>query len=82
MITQVNEQKQQNQSIHICFFFIHTKAITQIITERREPPTVANPIGKRLENTLAVIYTPGILTRRIAIMLWIKESSECPQAQK
>lgn len=56
--------------------------ITQIITERREPPTVANPIGKRLENTLAVIYTPGILTRRIAIMLWIKESSECPQAQK
>lgn len=56
----------------ICFsFFVRIKnAITQMITDNREPVAVASPIGNSVfENSFDVRYTPGTRTSEMAIIL-------------
>ena len=56
----------------MCFsFLVRIKnAITQMITDNREPVAVANPIGNSVfENNFDVRYTPGTRTSEMAIIL-------------
>ena len=52
------------------FILIKKKAITQMITDNREPVAVASPIGNSVfENSFDVRYTPGTRTSEMAIIL-------------
>ncbi len=56
----------------MCFsFLVRIKnAITQMITDNREPVAVASPIGNSVfENSFDVRYTPGTRTSEMAIIL-------------
>ena len=59
------------------------KKAMHISADKKEPAGAAQPMGYRESgNSRAVRYAPGILTRRIAAKLWIKERIAFPYAQK
>ena len=67
----------------LSFRLITVNAITQIITDKREPVAVASPIGRSVAgNSLEVRYTPGTRTSTIAVILCKKDNPDFPQAQK
>ena len=58
---------------------IHLNKIKQIITDNNDPQAVAIPIGNNVSgNHNEVRYTPGILTRRIDMILCRKENPDLP----
>ena len=65
-------------------FLVRIKnAITQMITDNREPVAVASPIGNSVVgNSFDVRYTPGTRTNEMAIILWMKERIDFWHAQK
>ena len=66
-----------------CFRSRIKKAIRQMRTDKSDPAAVASPMGSRVEgNSFDIRYTPGIRTSVMAVMLWIKERMDLPQAQK
>ena len=62
---------------------IITNAATHIHTEISEPKAVAIPIGKRVSGkNFEARYTPGTRIKSIAVILWKKDISDLPTAQK
>lgn len=62
---------------------ITIKAITQTITDTRDPVAVASPIGNSVVGkSFEVRYTPGTRTNKIAMMLCRNDNPDFPQAQK
>lgn len=53
------------------------------MTDSSDPAAVASPIGKSVSaNIFEVMYTPGMRTRAMAMMLCTNESEDLPHAQK
>ena len=58
-------------------------AIRQMSTDSSDPAAVARPMGSSVcGNSFDMKYAPGTRTSTMAVILWIKDSSDLPIAQK
>ena len=65
------------------FFCNITYAITQIMTDSKDPVAVASPIGYNVAGkSFDIKKAPGTRTSEIAMMLCKNDSPDLPQAQK